>query len=265
MRPSTVPSYLDCYAAQVGALGIAGQQRLQRASVAVFGAGGLGTAISTILATTGVGTLIIVDPQRVEAENFNRYSFARSRDLGRPKADVLASFFEGRPHLTVVPVVDRAENIQLMDIIKNVDLVVATANTVAARLAVARIAVRRRVAHISAALTDGREGLGGVVGAWVPERRDLACPACFLTPGAKPSRGESLLSPVVSVVGAMAACLAVQLLLWQRPDDALDGGNCLAIDLDRYAVELLRVRSRDDCPACTSVRGRMIKGRRHRR
>lgn len=253
MKPSTVPPYLNCYAAQVGALGIAGQQRLHRASVAVFGAGGLGTAIATVLATTGVGTLIVVDPQRVESENFNRYPFARPSDIGRPKVDVLAGFFDGRPHLTVVPIVGRAESIDTAGVL-DVHLVIAASNTVSSRIATARLAARRRLAHVSAAVLDGREGRGGFVAAWVPERAELACPACFLTPRARLRRGESLLAPVVSAVGAMAACLAVQILAVEHRPAALEAGNCLTIDLERYAVESIRVLSRHDCQACGGVR-----------
>lgn len=267
MKPQALhpaPAYLRCFAAQVGALGAAGQRRLQRASVLIAGAGGLGTAISSILATAGVGRLVIVDPQRVEAENFNRYAFARVRDIGKPKVDVLAGFFEGRPHLTVVPIFGRAESTEAGRVAQDMQLVISASNTVPSRLAVARFAARHRLAHVSAALADGREGRGGFVAAWVPERSDLACPACFLTPRGRLSRSESLLATVVSTVGAMAACLAIQLLAVEHRPAALEGGNCLTIDLERYAVESLRVLSRHDCPACASVRG-SIKSRRHHR
>jgi molybdopterin/thiamine biosynthesis adenylyltransferase len=255
-RPSrTVPPYLACFAAQIGALGVDGQRRLQRASVLVVGAGGLGTAMSLTLANAGVGTLVVVDPQRVAAENFNRYPFARPIDIGKPKVDVLASFFEGRPHLKVVPIVGRAESIESGRVVQDVQLVITASNTVPSRLAAMRFAARHHLAHVSAALADGRARCGGFVTAWVPERPDLACPACFLTPRARLDRGESLLATVVSVVGALAACLAVQLLAVEHRPSALEAGNCLTIDMERYAVESLRVLSRHDCPACVGVRG----------
>jgi hypothetical protein len=255
------PTYLTCFAAQVGALGAAGQRRLQRSSVLIVGVGGMGTAISSILAAAGVGRLVIVDPQRVEAENFNRYAFARVTDIGKPKVDVVAKFFEGRPHLTVVPIVGRAESLEAGRVAQDVQLIIAASNTVPSRLATARLAVRRRLAQMSAAITDGREGRGGFVAAWVPERSDLSCPACFLAPRARPRRGESLVAPVVSAVGAIAACLAVQLLAVAHRPAALDAGNCLTIDMERYAVEALRVLSRHDCQACGGVRGSLERGR----
>jgi molybdopterin/thiamine biosynthesis adenylyltransferase len=249
VRP--VPRYRECFAAQIGALGIAGQRRLQRASVLIVGAGGLGTAISLTLANAGVGTLVLVDPQRVEAENFNRYAFARPSDIGKAKVDVLAGFFEGRPHLTAVPIVARAEAVESMRLAHAVDLVISASNTVTSRLAIAQFAAQRRLAHVSGGVRDGREGRGGFVSAWVPERADLACPACFLTSRPRLTRGESLLAPVVSVVGSMASYLAVELLVADDPPAVLERGNCLTIDLQRSGFEFLRVRSRDDCPACS--------------
>ncbi|HLG56878.1 MAG TPA: ThiF family adenylyltransferase [Vicinamibacterales bacterium] len=259
------PAYLDCFAAQLGTLGVAGQRRLQRAAVLIAGAGGLGAAISSTLATVGVGTLVIVDPQRMELENLNRYPFARLADIGKPKVDVLAAFFEGRPHLTAVPVLGTAEAVAKTRIARqNIQLLVSASNTVSSRLAVAQLASRYGVPHISAAVSDCRERRGGTVVAWIPERRDLACPACFLTSRARPIRGESLLATVVSTVGAMAACVAVQLLTLRDRTQALEHGNCLTIDLQHYAVEPIRVLRRHDCVVCAGGRG-AVKARRHSR
>ncbi len=249
--PAAAPSYRDCFSAQLGALGAAGQRRLQRASVLVSGAGGLGTNITTVLAMAGVGRIVLVDPQRVEVEDFNRYPFARQTDIGKPKVDVVAGFFEGRPHLTVVPMVGRAEDIALKRVAQDVQLIVAASNTVLSRLAVARLAVRCRLAHVSAALTDGREGRGGFVAAWVPECPGLACPGCFLTPRSRLDRGESLLATVVSAIGSVAAALAVQLLVAADRAGVVDSVNCTAIDVERRATESFRVLSRPDCAACS--------------
>ena len=219
--------------------------------------------LDTTSEETRSATLVVVDPQRVASDNFNRYVFARVTDIGKPKVDVLARFFEGRPHVKVVPVFGRAESIKMDRFEQDVQLVITASNTVPSRLAVARFAVRHGLAHVSAALADGRAGCSGFVTAWMPERPDLACPACFLTPRARLDRGESLLATVVSVVGALAARLAVQLLAVKHRPSALGAGNCLTIDVERYVVESLRVLNRQDCLACAGVRG-SVKGRRHR-
>jgi hypothetical protein len=252
-KHSRIPSYWQCYAAQVGAIGRRGQRRLQRASILIVGTGGLGTSISLTLASAGVGTLVLVDPQRFSTDNFNRNPCARVTDIDRLKVDVLASVLEGRPHLTTVPVRGRAERLDKIPEARRVDLVITASNTVASRLAVAHFAWRSRLPQISAALTDSRHGAGGFIVSWSSGRRQLACPACFLHAHARPLRGESLLAPTVAVVGALAASWALQALVHPRDSRVLDVRNCVSVDLEHDRLETLRVQRRPDCVVCAGV------------
>ena len=256
-RPSgQPPSYRRCFAAQLGALGNTGQRRLRKASALVIGLGGVGTSISTILAMAGIGQLVFVDPQSVTAENFNRLPNARVTDIGRRKVDVVGELLGGRPHLKIRRVVGRAEDLDLWQVAEGVQLVVASSNSVASRIAAARLAIRRRLVHVSAALMDGREALGGLVTAWAPGTRELACPACFLATGADVRHDESIISTVASAVGSIAASVAVQLLARPASQGPLRAGNCINIDLDRYAVETLLVLRRPGCSVCGTSIGR---------
>jgi molybdopterin-synthase adenylyltransferase len=75
---------------QVLAWGEGGQRGLATAEVAVIGVGGTGSQITVQLAHLGVGALILVDPDRVEASNLSRLVGAVQGDIGRPKVEVLA-------------------------------------------------------------------------------------------------------------------------------------------------------------------------------
>ena len=69
-------------------LGREGLERLARARVAVFGLGGVGGYTAEALVRSGVGTLDLVDSDRVSLTNLNRQILATHRTLGRYKADV---------------------------------------------------------------------------------------------------------------------------------------------------------------------------------
>jgi ThiF family len=258
-----VLSYEECYRAQFGAIGRIAQESLRHASVLIVGTGGLGTAVSMALATAGVGRLILVDPQRVAPDNLNRNPSLHPRDVGRWKVDVLASGLAGRPFLTTVPVIARAEHLASVGEARTVDLVVATCNSVSSRIAAAQFACRRSFPQVSAALTDGRERLGGLIVAWAGGRHRLACPACFLTARSGLPRGEALVWPLVTTVGGVAAWFAIRILLAPRRHDLLESGNCLTLDLDHHILESLRVRRRSDCSACVHI-SRRLSGRTRR-
>jgi len=71
-------------------IGLDGQRALLRARVLLIGAGGLGCPTAQYLAAAGVGTLGIVDFDRVDASNLHRQVLYGTADVGRPKVDVAA-------------------------------------------------------------------------------------------------------------------------------------------------------------------------------
>jgi bacteriocin biosynthesis cyclodehydratase domain-containing protein len=70
----------------------AAQRRLRDAHVVVLGCGGLGTWALAGLASAGVGAFTLVDDDVVELSNLNRQVLFCPDDLGRPKAELAASW-----------------------------------------------------------------------------------------------------------------------------------------------------------------------------
>ncbi|NNC98832.1 MAG: hypothetical protein HKN85_01490, partial [Gammaproteobacteria bacterium] len=80
----------DRYSRQilVGQLGFAGQQQLAAARVLIVGMGGLGCQVGAQLAGAGVGTLDLIDHDKVAASNLHRQILFREGDIGAAKAGV---------------------------------------------------------------------------------------------------------------------------------------------------------------------------------
>ena len=65
-----------------------GQLKLRNSTVLVVGAGGLGSAVLSSLAMSGVGQLIIYDFDRVSLSNLHRQSLYQNKDIGAYKVEV---------------------------------------------------------------------------------------------------------------------------------------------------------------------------------
>jgi len=83
-------------------LGTEGQQRIRESRVLVVGAGGLGSPAALYLAAAGVGTLGLVDFDRVDETNLQRQILFGTRDVGRSKLEAAVERLEAQnPHVAL--------------------------------------------------------------------------------------------------------------------------------------------------------------------
>ena len=105
-------------------VGVDGQARLLKAKVLLVGAGGLGSAALLYLAASGVGTIGLVDFDRVDASNLSRQIVHAYGNVGKAKTE---SAKEGiariNPEAQVITFNDRFTPANALDIIKDFDIV----------------------------------------------------------------------------------------------------------------------------------------------
>ena len=70
-------------------IGILGQKKILSAKVLVVGAGGLGCPVIEFLTRAGVGTLGIVDYDKVNLSNLHRQSLYQKSDIGKSKVLII--------------------------------------------------------------------------------------------------------------------------------------------------------------------------------
>lgn len=88
-KTTNIPSKKALEQALIQRVGREVQQKLTNATVAICGLGGLGSNIAISLARAGVGTLILIDFDRVDITNLNRQQY-KVTQLGQEKATALA-------------------------------------------------------------------------------------------------------------------------------------------------------------------------------
>ena len=85
-------------------VGGAGQTRLKAASVLVIGAGGIGAPAIQYLAAAGIGRMVLVDDDVVDASNLARQVIYADADRGSAKvAAAAAAVARLNPHVAVDP------------------------------------------------------------------------------------------------------------------------------------------------------------------
>ena len=64
------------------------QEKLDQLKVLILGIGGIGTNIAILCARLGIGSLFLVDNDRIEASNLNRQTLYSKNAIGKKKAEI---------------------------------------------------------------------------------------------------------------------------------------------------------------------------------
>jgi Dinucleotide-utilizing enzymes involved in molybdopterin and thiamine biosynthesis family 1 len=75
-------------------LGKGNMEKLQNAKVLIFGVGGVGGFVAEALARSGVGTIDLVDDDKVSLTNINRQLIATNKTIGKYKVDIMKERIE---------------------------------------------------------------------------------------------------------------------------------------------------------------------------
>ena len=139
-------------------IGSEAMERLRRASVLVFGVGGVGSHCIEALARGGIGHLILVDSDTVSITNINRQSIALHSTVGQYKTKVMK---EKIRDIDPAIRVDTYETFVLPDNVETVfreqpDYVIDAIDTVTAKLAVIEYAQRNGIPVISSMGTGNK-------------------------------------------------------------------------------------------------------------
>ena len=128
-----------------------GLERLRKATIMVFGVGGVGSHCIEALARSGVGTLILVDHDKVSLTNINRQSIAYLSTVGEYKTKLMKNRIEDIHSETKVYTHETfvlPENLEeLFD--RKVDYIIDAIDTVTAKLALAMYAKQQEIPIIS--------------------------------------------------------------------------------------------------------------------
>ena len=229
-------------------VGGGGQERLRRATVAIIGAGGIGSPAIQYLAAAGVGRLIVIDDDRVDLSNLQRQTLFGSDDIGTAKVDAATrAAARLNPGVTIEARRERIDAGNARDLIAGADVVLDGTDNFATRLAVADAALALRIPLVSAAVGQF-EGQLGVFRGWEP---DKPCYRCFV--GADPDRPETscaeagVMGAMTGVLGSLAALETMRAVVGFGEDSA---GKLLLVDALAFRFRTISLPKDPGCGAC---------------
>jgi adenylyltransferase/sulfurtransferase len=190
-----------------------GQKKISGAKVLIVGAGGLGCPVGYFLAAAGVGTLALVDNDIVELSNLQRQIAHNTKTIGMNKAESAKITFETlNPDVNVVPVKERINSRNILDIFNGYDIIVDGTDNFPTRYLINDACVMLKKPLVSGAILR----FEGQVTTIVPN--DGPCYRCLFEepppPGLVPSCQEAgVLGVLPGIIGGLQATEVLKLIL----------------------------------------------------
>ncbi len=229
-------------------IGREGQEKLKAARVLCLGAGGLGSPAALYLAAAGVGTIGLVDFDRVELSNLQRQLLHGTSDVGRPKGesarDRLAA---ANPNVEVRIHACRFESGNAEEILRDYDLVVDGSDNFATRYLTNDVAVFARKPNVYGSIFrfDGQATI------FAPHLGGPCYRCLFPEPpsaGSVPNCAEAgVLGVLPGIVGTIQATEALKLILGLGETLV---GRLLHFDALKMKFREFNLRRDPACPVC---------------
>lgn len=228
-------------------VGIEGQDKLRAARALIVGMGGLGSPAAMYLAAAGVGTLAIVDHDRVDLSNLQRQIAHRTSDIGRAKvASARDTLLALNPGVDVITFDSRFAGDLMTEQVAAADVVLDCSDNFATRFAVNKACVQTHTPLISGAAIR----LEGQVAVFRPDHSDSPCYRCLYKDEeelAETCTQTGVLAPLVGVIGSVQALEALKVLL--NLGTTLSG-RLLLFDAERMEWRSVRLPKDPNCPVC---------------
>ncbi len=227
--------------------GETGQEKLKQAKVVIAGCGGLGSPAAIYLAAAGVGTIRIIDHDKVELSNLNRQVLHWDKDLGRSKVESgQEKLSRMNKNINIEPVNETITDKNVSSLIAGFNVVIDALDNLPTRFILNEAAIGQGIPFIHGAVY----GLEGRVMTVIPGKS--ACLRC-LYQGTPPQQKFPVLGTTPAVVGAIQATEAVKLI---TGIGKLLTNRLLIYDGLNMKFTELKVNLKFDCEHCADKAGK---------
>lgn len=228
-------------------VGVSGQEKLLSSKVLIIGAGGLGSPAGLYLAAAGVGTIGIVDSDKVDLSNLQRQIIHHTSDIGTEKTKSAMNKMQAiNPDVTVQTYPTKIDAKNISDIIRNYDFVIDATDNFSAKFLINDACYFVKIPFSHAGVLE----LNGQLITVIPG--ETTCYRCiFHSPppaNTVPSCSQAgILGVLPGVVGSLQATEAIKYLLGLGK---LLTGTLLTYDALEMNFRSIKLSRNPDCPLC---------------
>ena len=228
-------------------VGEEGQAKLLKAKVLMVGAGGLGSPSAYYLAAAGVGTMGIIDNDVVDLSNLQRQILHSNDRVGMPKTESAKMTLQAlNPDVKIIPYQEKLTSQNIMEIIKDYDIIVDGCDNFPTRYLVNDACVLAKKPNVHGSIFQ----FEGQASVFYPGKGP--CYRCLYPepppPEMAPSCQEAgVLGVLPGLIGVIQALETIKLILGKG--DTLVG-RLLCFNTLTMEISTLKLKADRACPMC---------------
>ena len=227
-------------------IGVFGQKKILSSKVLIIGAGGLGSPVADFLSRAGIGSLGIVDDDKVSLSNLHRQNLYNTSDIGKFKVKIAKNRIKKiNPNTKVTIYKMRLNNINLKKIINDYDYVVDGSDNFETKFLLNDFCIRFKKVLVTGAISK----FDGHVFTFNFKDKKIPCLRCFfqesiILDGLLNCESEGILGTVAGIVGTIQANEVLKKIL--NIGTGLDR-YILILDLLHLNFRKVKLKKRKNC------------------
>ena len=226
-------------------IGVVGQEKILKSKVLIVGSGGLGCPVTDTLCRAGIGTIGLVDNDKVSLSNIHRQSFFTSKDVGKYKVKVLKERIKLiNPEIKTVIFKEKITNLNIKKIFKNFDIIVDGSDNFKTKFLLNEYSLKYKKILIVGAISK----FDGHIFSFNFNNKKTSCLKCFyqteITDEFLDCESEGILGSVAGIVGNIQANEVIKKIL--KLDNSLDS-SILIINLLTLSFRKIKFLKKKNC------------------
>ena len=227
-------------------IGILGQKKILSSKVLIIGAGGLGSPVAEFLSRAGIGSLGIVDDDKVSLSNIHRQSLYNTSDIGKFKVKIAKNKIKKiNPNTKVTIYKIRLINENFRKIINDYDYIVDGSDNFATKFLLNDFCLKFKKTLIVGAISK----FDGHIFTFNFKNKKIPCLRCFfqesnISDDLLNCESEGILGTVAGIIGTIQANEVLKKIL--NIGKSLDS-YILILDLLNLNFRKVKIIKRKDC------------------